>query len=147
MKDILAKLWIKYRRITIYLLCSVISALVESGIGWVILHSFPIHIVIANTLAIICGAVLHYFLTTIFVFKIRKSGASVLVYVITFGLGLLLQDAIIWLLYDRLLANLSDFYRFAFSKAISLAIPFIAIYLVRSRLNERFGRKETESDE
>ncbi|MBN1891363.1 MAG: GtrA family protein [Clostridiales bacterium] len=143
MLRVLKTLWEKNGQIIIYLLCSVIAALVESGIGWLLLQVLTFHIVVINTMAIITGAVIHYFLTSIFVFKVKKNVASVIVYVISFGFGILLQNAVIWLLYDVLLKSESQGIRYAVSKALSLAIPFFIVYYVRKKLNERFVRKES----
>lgn len=141
-----AEIWQKYRKIITYLMCSVASALVESGIGWILLHTIPVDIVITNIMAIVAGAVVHYFLTTLFVFKVKNSGASVLVYAITFGLGVLLQSAVISFFY-WILADMNEVIRYIFSKGLSLAIPFVVIYYVRSKLNERLRRKEIDADE
>ncbi len=140
-------LWEKNKQVFLYLLCSVIAALVESGIGWIFLRIFPFHIVIINTMAIVFGAVIHYFLTSIFVFKIKKNAASVLVYVLSFGIGVILQNGVIWLFYDFLLESRSQGVRYAVSKALSLAIPFFVVYFIRKKLNERFARKETVQGE
>lgn len=141
-----ADLWKKYRKIITYLMCSVASALVESGIGWILLHTIPVDIVITNIMAIGAGAVIHYFLTTLFVFKVKNSGASILVYVVTFGLGVLLQSLVISFFY-WLLADMNEVFRYIFSKGLSLAIPFVAIYFARSKLNEMLKRKEIDADE
>ncbi len=137
----------KNKQLFLYLLCSVIAALVESGIGWIFLRIFPFHITIINTMAIFFGAAIHYFLTSIFVFKIKRNAASVLVYILSFGIGVLLQNLVIWLFYDFLLKAQTQGVRYAVSKALSLAIPFFVVYFIRKILNERFARKETVPDE
>lgn len=141
-----AGLWKKYRKIITYLMCSVAAALFESGIGWILLHTIPADIVITNIMAIGAGAVIHYFLTTIFVFKVKNSGASIIVYLITFGLGILLQSLVIAFFYWSL-AGVNDAVRYFVSKGLSLALPFIVIYFVRSKLNEMIKRKEIGTDE
>jgi putative flippase GtrA len=147
MNDSIQLPWNKYRKVIIYLLCSIASALVETSIGWVLLHNFLHNIVLANTIAVLAGAVLHYFLTLHFVFKGKNSIGSVAVYVITFGLGILLQDAIIWVCYDVLLRDASDGWRFIISKGFSLAIPFVVIYFARKKLYERMAGKEAKNAE
>lgn len=136
-------LWNKNKQLILYLFCSVAAALVESGIGWIFLQTFSFHITIINTMAIFFGAVVHYFLTSIIVFKIKRNAASVLVYVLSFGIGILLQNAVIWLFYDFLLKAQTQGIRYAVSKALSLAIPFFAVYFIRKKLNGRFARKES----
>ena len=140
-------LWDKNRQVFLYLMCSVIAALVESGIGWIFLRIFPFHITIINTMAIFFGAVIHYFLTSVLVFKIKKNAASVVVYVLSFAIGVLLQNLVIWLFYDFLLKTQTQGVRYAVSKALSLAIPFFVVYFIRKKLNERLARKETDPSE
>lgn len=146
MKIDVADLWHKYRKIITYLMCSVAAALVESGIGWILLHTIPVDIVITNIMAIGVGAVIHYFLTTLFVFKVKNSGASILVYIVTFGLGVLLQSLVISFFY-WLFTDVNEVFRYIISKGLSLAIPFVAIYFVRSKLNEMIKGKEIDANE
>lgn len=146
MKDIIIRLWNTYRKIIIYLLCSIATALVESSIGWILLHYFLYSIIAANTTAILIGAVLHYFLTLLLVFKGKNNLSSVAVYFITFVLGIFLQNAVIWVFYDVLLTDVSEVIRFVASKACSLVIPFSIVYYVRKKLYERIGRKEMKDE-
>ena len=143
MNDIVKNEWCKHKKIIIYIICSISSSVVESCIGWLLLQYIIDNIILINTVAIVIGAIIHYILTLRFVFKNRNNLESMVVYGVTFGLGILLQNAVIWLFYDVLLANITEILRFFFSKACSLLIPFYAIYYVRSILNERIARKET----
>ena len=118
----------------------------DSSIGWLLLHYLLYNIIAANTIAILIGAVLHYFLILLLVFKGKHNLSSVAVYFITFGLGILLQKGVIWVFYDVLLTDLPEVIRFVISKACSLAIPFSLVYYARKRLYERIGRKETKDE-
>ena len=138
---------IKNKSLIIYLLCSVIAALIESVIGWTLLHLLSLHITIINTMAILFGAVVHYFLTSIFVFKVKRNVTSAGIYFVSFGMGILLQNVVIWLFYDFVLVSATGGLRFAISKGASLAIPFLVVYWVRKKLNERYARKEKCKDE
>jgi len=131
----------KYKKMIFYLLCSVASALAETGIGWVILHAFDVKIVVANTIAVIIGAVIHYILTSFFVFKVKYNIASFIVYVLTFAVGLGFQNVLIWVFYERLFINISESLNYLLSKALSLVIPFFAIYYLRKTLNAKFCDK------
>lgn len=124
-----------------YLCCSVVSALFEAVLGWVLLKLLTNQIVIANTIAIIVGAVLHYFLTLLFVFRKRNNYKSFIIYVSTFLLGIFLQDAVIWFFYYKL-TGMTEVTRYAASKGLSLVIPFYALYYIRSILNEKIKLKE-----
>ena len=97
----------------------------------------PYGIVLANTLAVIIGAFAHYFLTLLLVFEKKNNAKSFIVYAVTFGLGLVLQNAIIWAFYEQLLVNQSELLRYVISKGMSLVIPFFLLYFIRSYLNQK----------
>ncbi|MGI5936946.1 MAG: GtrA family protein [Oscillospiraceae bacterium] len=129
---------LKHRNIVIYFCCSAATAVLESVLGWFFLKLLPAHIVVTNTLAIIIGAVCHYFLTLKLVFRKKSSGMSALIYAATFLLGIVLQDLIIWALYDFFLKELPEGLRYWMSKIASLGLPFFAIYYLRSVLNQKY---------
>lgn len=128
---------LKYWKIIKYALCSVATALLETAVGWLLLHLLPYGIVAANTAAIIMGAIAHYFLTLLLVFEKKNNAKSFAVYVVTFLLGLVLQNAIIWAFYEQLLVNQTEILRFVISKGMSLVIPFFLLYYIRSYLNKK----------
>lgn len=128
---------LKYFKIIKYALCSVATALLETVIGWLLLHTLPYGIVVANTSAIIIGAIAHYFLTMLLVFEKKNNAKSFAVYVVTFLLGLVLQNTIIWLFYEQLLINQAEIVRYIISKGMSLVIPFFLLYYIRSYLNQK----------
>lgn len=127
----------KYFKIIKYALCSVATALLETVIGWLLLHTLPYGIVAANTSAIIIGAIAHYFLTMLLVFEKKNNAKSFAVYVATFLLGLVLQNTIIWFFYEQLLINQAEIVRYIISKGMSLVIPFFLLYYIRSYLNQK----------
>jgi putative flippase GtrA len=127
----------KHGRILKYLCFSIITALLETVCGWIILRSFRINIIIANTAAIIISTVLHYFLTLFFVFHKEINYKNIIAYIITFILGILIQNAIIWLFYSIILAGAYEPVRYTISKCLSLAIPFFALYNIRNKLYNR----------
>ena len=130
----------KYRDILIYLLCSIFTALIEMGIGWNLLKILP-NIVVTNTIAIIISAIIHYLITLKFVFRQKNSMGNVIIYVGTFILGILLQDFVIEIFYDYMLVNVEEVIRYVVSKLVSLAIPFVVIYLLRSFLYKKYNDK------
>lgn len=128
----------KYRGILIYLLCSLITALIEMGIGWNLLKILP-DIVITNTVAILISSIIHYLITLKFAFRRKHTMASAMIYVGTFIFGILLQDFVIAVFYNYILANAGELIRYTISKIVSLAIPFIVLYLLRKFLYEKYG--------
>lgn len=128
----------KYRELLIYFICSIITALIEMGIGWNLINILP-DIVITNTIAILISSTIHYFITLKFAFRQKNSKASVIIYVGTFIFGIILQDFVIDVFYNYILMNSGDFIRYTFSKIMSLALPFIVIYMLRSYLNKKYN--------
>jgi putative flippase GtrA len=134
----------KHRNIVVYFCCSAAAAVLESILGWFFLKLLPERIVLTNTAAVLIGAVCHYLLTLKLVFHQRISGLSAIIYAATFVFGIVLQDTIIWLMYDLLLKELPEILRYTLSKTISLGLPFFLIYYLRSALNRKYlsGRGE-----
>lgn len=131
------KLLEKYRGILIYLLCSIITALIEMGIGWNLLQILP-NIVITNTIAILISSIIHYFITLKFAFRRKHTMASVIIYVGTFIFGIILQDFVIDIFYNYILFGAGEFIRYTISKLVSLGIPFIVLYLLRDFLYKKY---------
>lgn len=127
----------KHLKIIKYAMCSVVTALLETVVGWLMLHLLSYGIVAANTIAIIIGALAHYFLTMLLVFEKKNNAKSFVVYVTTFLFGLVLQNAIIWLFYENLFTNEAEIVRYVFSKGMSLFVPFFLLYYIRSYLNQK----------
>lgn len=137
MKNLVNKIMYQYGKIIKYALCSVVTALLEMVIGWLLLHLLTYGIVVANTASIIMGAFAHYFLTMLLVFEKKNNTKSFIVYVTTFVLGLLMQNAIIWAFYEQLLADKTESLRYVVSKVMSLVIPFFLLYYIRNYLNQK----------
>ena len=132
------KLLEKYKDILIYLLCSIFTALIEMGIGWNLLKILP-DIVVTNTIAILISSIIHYFITLKFVFRQKNSTGNVIIYVGTFIFGIFLQDFVIDIFYNYILGNMGELTRYTISKIVSLAIPFMVIYLLRRYLYKKYG--------
>lgn len=133
----------KYPGIFIYLLCSCLTALIEMGIGWNLLKILP-NIVLTNTIAILISAIIHYFITLKFVFRQKNSIGNVVIYVGTFIFGIFLQDLVIAVFYNYILADNQEFIRYILSKIVSLAIPFVVLYLLRSFLYKKYNSWKEE---
>lgn len=125
-----------YQKILKYFACSVFTACLETMTGWILLHITSYGIVVANTAAVIFGAIVHYFITLLMVFEKRNNAKSFLVYVFTFILGLVLQNVIIWMLYEKVLFHMDEFLKYILSKGLSLVVPFFLLYFIRMRLNQ-----------
>lgn len=135
------KLSERYREMLIYLLCSIITAMIEMVIGWHLINILP-DIVITNTIAILISSAIHYFITLKFAFRQKHTVVSVIIYVGTFIFGIILQDFVISLFYNYILMSAQPLMRYTVSKILSLAIPFVVIYLLRSYLNKKYNSGE-----
>ena len=145
--QLIKKLFAKYRGIIIYILCSLMTAGIETAVSWYLIKAFACPVVYANTAAMLIGAVVHYFCTLAFVFELKSSVKSALGYIITFINGLVLQNLIIWLCYDRLFHTSGIFWQYLISKGLSLVIPFCLTYYLRKRINAYIAKKQEEGHE
>lgn len=130
-------IWKQYKRILKYLFCSIFTAFLEWVWGWVLLGwGITDSIIIVNTITIFIGALVHYFITMSMVFEKKNNIKSFAVYLISFCLGLLMQNFMIWLFYDEILKHANEWMKYSISKGMSLVVPFFLLYFVRIRLNQ-----------
>lgn len=150
--DKLKELIVKNKKILIYLCCSVCAALLEAGLLLVFKNLVPAfaekNIVYANTTAILVSSILHFILTSKLVFRVRMNLSSAVVYIVTFFIGLGIQNGVIWLTYEKLLPHLihNDTILTLICKALSLGASFFITYFIRSFLNARLKEKEEKTD-
>jgi len=130
----------RYRKFILYFGCSLTTMFMEMAIGWFLLRLFPTRIVLTNTFAVVVSALAHYLLTLALVFRLKHNYKSAGVYVLTFILGIVLQNAIIWVFYEHLLESTPALVRYFTSKLFSLGIPFVFLYYLRSKLNSKIGQ-------
>lgn len=127
----------KHRSFFRYGMYSVIVTIIDGAIVYLILGYFSNNIVIANTVGIVVGFLIHYCLSIKNVFEMKSDRIVFWVYLGTFLMGLAIADYIIWLFYVVLKAG------FLVSKGASIAIPFLAIYEVRNTIYSNM-RKESK---
>lgn len=147
--NFIKNLFNKNKKIIFYFSCSVLSAGFEAGLLLVfknIVPSFDKNIVYANTAATIISSILHYTLTSKFVFKVKMNWMSAVVYLITFFIGLGIQNGVIWCTYNKLLPQFisNDNLLTLSSKVISLAASFFITYFIRKKLNLILKQHEEE---
>lgn len=146
-KDLL----IKNKKIIIYFLCSAFTALLEAILLLIFKRFIPLlgNIVYANTIAIFLSSIIHYILTSKFAFKVRMSFLSLIVYIATFLIGVLIQNAVIWVSYQKILISLieNDNLRTILSKGVSLTVSFFITYFIRQKLNLMIKKKEEAENE
>lgn len=139
----LKELYTKYNMIIKYFLCSVSSSIIDFAILYVLKGVFD-EIVVANTISIIVSSIFHYIVTSNYVFKVKKNIYSIIIYVVTFFIGLSIQNFVIWVTYTKLFVTLieNDMILTLLSKALSLGSSFIITYMLRKVLNARLKNNE-----
>lgn len=139
----LKELYTKYNMIIKYFLCSVSSSIIDFAILYVLKGVFD-EIVVANTISIIVSSIFHYIVTSNYVFKVKKNIYSIIIYVVTFFIGLSIQNFVIWVTYTKLFVTLieNDMILTLLSKVLSLGASFIITYMLRKFLNARLKKKE-----
>lgn len=139
----LKELYKKYNMIIKYFLCSVSSSIIDFAILYVLKGVFD-EIVVANTISIIVSSIFHYIVTSNYVFKVKKNIYSIVIYVVTFFIGLSIQNFVIWVTYTKLFVTLieNDMILTLLSKVLSLGASFIITYMLRKFLNARLKKKE-----
>ena len=144
--------------IVIYFLCSGFTALIEFGLLFLLKKLLPETehmLIVANTSAVVVSSLIHYVITSKFVFKVKKGFWSALVYIITFFMGLLIQNGVLWLTYNRIFSginivsdvNKNDMIITFICKCLSLAASFFITYFVRKFLNKKLKNKEKGENE
>jgi len=137
-KDVIAR----HRDFLFYVVISVLAALIDYVVGWFFLDTVGAHILLANTFAVFVSAVFHFILTSRLVFHVKTDLPGILVYVITFVVGIVLQNAVIYIFYKYLLSSLDNRLNYLVSKGFSLTLPFLIVFLLRKHLNKKLASSE-----
>lgn len=100
-------------------------------------------VVIANTIGVVTGFIIQYFLTAKYVYNTR-SKKSFLIFLATFFLNLLMANAIVFVLRTFVFNGSTERIPFLVSKAASIVFPFFISYYIRKRV---MPSKEAEENE
>ena len=117
-----------------YIFISLFTAAIEAEIGFLLMKQEGFHIIGANTFSVLIGAILHYLLISKKVFNKSYNKYTASVYLVTFFLGIVLQNIVIFYSYEYVLNCLNPYIQFMGSKFLSITIPFIVVYSVRKKL-------------
>lgn len=141
MFDLISGIYFKHKSLVIYFILSCLTALFEIILGWFILHIYNVHVVSANSLSTLAGALLHYYLTLKYAFNASRNYKTAIIYILTFIVGLLIQNVVIWLMYEYIFNVFREFIRFAASKIMSLSVSFFVIFFIRNTIYRKFSGK------
>ncbi|WP_069999813.1 GtrA family protein [Cellulosilyticum sp. I15G10I2] len=117
-----------------YFIYSVLAAVIDGGLVWLLISYFDVSLVYANTTGVILGFFIHYVLASKSIFNAAYGLLGFLIYIGTFVVGLFLAGGLISLCYQYVFYFLSRELNFLFSKGVSLIVPFFVLYFMRKYL-------------
>lgn len=148
------ELIVKNKKMLVYLLCSGSAAAIEVVAVLILRRVIKVDIPLgftvlpallaANTAATVLSSTYHYFVTSRLVFKVKNSLSSVAVYIITFFVGLGIQNAVLWAAYNYVFAGMigNEDLRTLVGKGCSLICSFFIVYFLRNALNARIKKRQ-----
>lgn len=128
MKDFLLAQLTRYKSLLIYFCASASAACLDLLLVYVLKSVITTSIVWINTISVTSTAVFHYIFTSKKAFHASIGIYSAVIYLITFILGLILQDWVIWTCFEIVKLPLWA------SKGISLMASFFILYFLRKFL-------------
>lgn len=131
MRSLIISLYQKFEKLFTYLFFSMLSTIVDVTVVWITFHIMHIDLAVANTIGVVSGFFIGYFLSLKRVFNTRQSLGAFAVYVGTSGIGLILANYLITTAYDFSIAYCPEWFAFLFSKGVSVVFPFFVMYLMR----------------
>ena len=114
-----------------YFSISVIATVVDVVVSRLSERIFPI--VIANTMGVVAGFILQYFLCTAKVYA-GSSKRTALIFLVTWFGALLLADGIVYVVREVIFDNMDGLFYYLIGKGCSIAIPFFITYFIRKKL-------------
>ena len=125
------KEWIKaHRSFVIYFTISVFVTLVDIVVSRVC-ERF-VDVVIANTIGVVTGFIIQYFLCTRKIYT--GSVKSAIIFFVTWLFGLGLANLIVYVVRVLIFENREGFIYYLIGKGASIAIPFFVLYFIRKKL-------------
>lgn len=129
---------LEQKKLIRYLLISIFITLIDLGVVYILRFAFNQNLVFSNTIGVITGCVVQYFLTMRHVFEREKNSLSAIIFFGTFFVGLLLADVTIYVVHELLDTTFSEKLVFLISKGFSMVVPFFVLYYLRRYLYDRF---------
>ncbi|MBP5774896.1 MAG: hypothetical protein J6W36_04310 [Clostridiales bacterium] len=124
--------WIKaHKAFVSYFLISVFVTLVDVVVSRV--SERFVDIVIANTIGVVTGFVIQYFLCTRKVYA-GSSVKTAVIFFLTWLFGLGLANLIVYVVRVLIFANREGIIYYLIGKGASIAIPFFILYFIRKKL-------------
>ena len=126
------KIWIKEHRLfSSYFLISVLVTFIDIFVSR--LCEIRLNEVESNTIGVISGFIVQYFLCASKVYK-KNDAKTALIFFLTWLLGLGIADSVVYVCRVILFDNKKEIIYFFIAKGFSIVIPFFFIYYLRKRL-------------
>lgn len=128
-----------------YFLISVFVTLVDIVVSFG--SEFLVPLVWANSIGVITGFIIQYFMTSKYVYN-KKNIKVFLKFFATFLIGFILADLIIYLFRVIIFKNSTKLIVFIISKGFSIVIPFFVMYFIRKKwIGEQTNEKDVNNNE
>lgn len=124
----------KYSQVIKYFIISCGTAVIELCIGLLLINLLHLSEVVSNTAGILIGSAIHYVCVTKKVFDRSVDIRTVVIYISTFLLGMLIQNGVVWAVCRLLVGVVGKSIGYTVSKVASLAVSFFVLYGVRKFL-------------
>ena len=124
----------KYSQVIKYFIISCGTAVIELCIGLLLINLLHLSEVVSNTAGILIGSAIHYVCVTKKVFDRSVDIRTVVIYISTFLLGMLIQNGVVWAVCRLLVGVVGKSIGYTVSKVASLAVSFFVLCGVRKFL-------------
>lgn len=121
---------IKFIKLNIgkYFIVSCLASIIDLFISYCLYKIVNLNYLLACNIGIVSGFVFQYFMCINYVFKKGGFLSSLIIYLSTFFLGVILADGTMWISYKEIHLT------FIISKLFSMAVPFFFTYFIRKLL-------------
>lgn len=136
----------KYSQVIKYFIISCGTAVIELCIGLLLINLLHLSEVISNTAGILIGSAIHYVCVTKKVFDRSVDIRTVVIYISTFLLGMLIQNGVVWAVCRLLEGVVGKSIGYTVSKVASLAVSFFVLYGVRKFLYAKVTPRDNKDN-
>lgn len=124
-----------------YLFYSTIVTVIDFFVVWALTNFLNVNLIYANTIAVILGFIIHYILASKSVFNTDYGIKGFTVYILTFILGLICADVLIYVSYKYLFYFMENNIKLLLSKGVSIVGPFFIMYFIRKYVYKILNKK------
>lgn len=136
----------KYLQVIKYFIISCGTAVIELCIGLLLINLLHLSEVVSNTAGILIGSAIHYVCVTKKVFNRSVDIRTVVIYISTFLLGMLIQNGVVWGVCRLLDGVVGKSIGYTVSKVASLAVSFFVLYGVRKFLYAKVTPRDNKDN-